>query len=162
MFVCISLITTAVLQATGHGTLPCLVDAGRRRAKVAVNWFLIAVPELNIVGAPVGTLALCGHLHREHIFLCRTLHERLHIGRLARLLLSTLLMAAVAWGVYAGLSAVMGGDLSWKRTALAMLVSMACAVVTYLIAVVKTRAITLADLQLIPKGEKLAKVLHIR
>ena len=56
----------------------------------------------------------------------------------------------------------MGGDLSWKRTALAMLVSMACAVVTYLIAVVKTRAITLADLQLIPKGEKLAKVLHIR
>ena len=45
----------------------------------------------------------------------------------------------------------MGGDLSWKRTALAMLVSMACAVVTYLIAVVKTRAITLADLQLIPK-----------
>ena len=71
-------------------------------------------------------------------------------------------MAAVAWGVYACLSAAMGGDLSWKRTALAMLVSMACAVVTYLIAVVKTHAITLADLQLIPKGEKLAKVLHIR
>ena len=56
----------------------------------------------------------------------------------------------------------MGGDLSWKRMALAMLVSMACAVVTYLVAVVKTHAITLADLQLIPKGEKLAKVLHIR
>ena len=61
-----------------------------------------------------------------------------------------------------GLSAAMGGDLSWKRMALAMLVSMVCAVVTYLVAVVKTRAITLADLQLIPKGEKLAKVLHIR
>ena len=49
-----------------------------------------------------------------------------------------------------------------NRIALAMLVSMACAVVTYLVAVVKTHAITLADLQLIPKGEKLAKVLHIR
>ena len=61
-----------------------------------------------------------------------------------------------------GLSAAMGGNLSWKRMALAMLVSMACAVVTYLVAVVKTHAITLADLQLIPKGEKLAKVLHIR
>ena len=65
-------------------------------------------------------------------------------------------------GCLPGLSAAMGGDLSWKRMALAMLVSMVCAVVTYLIAVVKTRAITLADLQLIPKGEKLAKVLHIR
>ena len=133
-------------------------------AKVAVNWFLIAVPEVNITGAPIGTLVcyvvIC---IVNYIFLCRTLHERLHIGRcLARPLLSTLLMAAVAWGVYACLSAAMGGDLSWKRTALAMLVSMACAVVTYLIAVVKTHAITLADLQLIPKGEKLAKVLHIR
>ena len=65
-------------------------------------------------------------------------------------------------GCLPGLSAAMGGDLSWKRMALAMLVSMACAVVTYLVAVVKTHAITLADLQLIPKGEKLAKVLHIR
>ena len=65
-------------------------------------------------------------------------------------------------GCLPGLSAAMGGNLSWKRMALAMLVSMACAVVTYLVAVVKTHAITLADLQLIPKGEKLAKVLHIR
>ena len=71
-------------------------------------------------------------------------------------------MAVVAGGVYAGLSAVMGGDLSWKRMALAMLAAMVCAVVTYLVAVVKTRAITLSDMQLIPRGEKLAKALHIR
>lgn len=99
----------------------------------------------------------------NHIFLCKTLRERPNVGRaLVRPLLSTLIMAVVAWGVYAGLSAAMGGDLSWKHMALAMLVSMVCAVVAYLIAVVKTHAITLADLQLIPKGEKLAKVLHIR
>lgn len=164
VFVCISLITTAVLQATGHELCPVWSMLAGGVAKVAVNWFLIAVPEVNITGAPIGTLVcyvvIC---IVNYIFLCRTLHERLHIGRcLARPLLSTLFMAVVAWGVYAGLSAAMGGDLSWKRTALAMLVSMACAVVTYLIAVVKTHAITLADLQLIPKGEKLAKVLRIR
>ena len=164
VFVCISLITTAVLQATGHELCPVWSMLAGGAAKVAVNWFLIAAPEVNITGAPIGTLAcyvvIC---IVNYIFLCRTLHERLHIGRcLARPLLSTLAMAVVAWGVYTGLAAVMGGDLSWKRTALAMLVSMVCAVVTYLIAAVKTRAITLADLQLIPKGEKLAKVLHIR
>lgn len=164
VFVCISLITTAVLQATGHELCPVWSMLAGGVTKVAVNWFLIAVPELNIVGAPIGTLAcyvvIC---IMNYIFLCRTLHERLHIGRcLARPLLSTVLMAAVAGGVYAGLSAVMGGDLSWKRMALAMLAAMACAVVTYLVAVVKTRAITLADMQLIPRGEKLAKVLHIR
>ena len=164
VFVCISLITTAVLQATGHEIYPVYSMLAGGLAKIAVNWFLIAVPELNITGAPVGTLAcylvICT---MNHIFLCKTLRERPNVGRaLVRPLLSTLIMAVVAWGVYAGLSAAMGGDLSWKRMALAMLVSMVCAVVTYLIAVVKTRAITLADLQLIPKGEKLAKVLHIR
>ena len=164
VFVCISLITTAVLQATGHEIYPVYSMLAGGLAKIAVNWFLIAVPELNITGAPVGTLAcylvICT---MNHIFLCKTLRERPNVGRaLVRPLLSTLIMAVVAWGVYAGLSAAMGGNLSWKRMALAMLVSMACAVVTYLVAVVKTHAITLADLQLIPKGEKLAKVLHIR
>ena len=63
----------------------------------------------------------------NHIFLCKTLRERPNVGRaLVRPLLSTLIMAVVAWGVYAGLSAAMGGDLSWKRMALAMLVSMVC------------------------------------
>ena len=164
VFVCISLITTAVLQATGHEIYPVYSMLAGGLAKIAVNWFLIAVPELNITGAPVGTLAcylvICT---MNHIFLCKTLRERPNVGRaLVRPLLSTLIMAVVAWGMYAGLSAAMGGDLSWKRMALAMLVSMVCAVVAYLIAVVKTHAITLADLQLIPKGEKLAKVLHIR
>ena len=91
VFVCISLITTAVLQATGHELCPVWSMLAGGVTKVAVNWFLIAVPELNIVGAPIGTLAcyvvIC---IMNYIFLCRTLHERLHIGRcLARPLLTS-------------------------------------------------------------------------
>jgi len=36
------------------------------------------------------------------------------------------------------------------------------AVVVYLVMVIATRAITLEDMKLIPKGEKIAKLLHIR
>ena len=36
------------------------------------------------------------------------------------------------------------------------------AVVVYLVMVIATRAVTSADMKLIPKGEKLAKLLHIR
>ena len=155
---------SAIMQAHGDVVTPVVNMLIGGIIKIIVNYILVGQPNLNIVGAPIGTLAcyvvIC---IMNYIFLCRTLHERLHIGRcLARPLLSTLLMAVVAGGVYAGLSAVMGGDLSWKRVALAMLAAMACAVVTYLVAVVKTRAITLSDMQLIPRGEKLAKVLHIR
>lgn len=81
VFVCISLITTAVLQATGHEIYPVYSMLAGGLAKIAVNWFLIAVPELNITGAPVGTLAcylvICT---MNHIFLCKTLRERPNVG----------------------------------------------------------------------------------
>ena len=76
VFVCISSLRGAVnLQATGHDLPGSVMPGGL--AKIAVNWFLIAVPELTITGAPVGTLAcylvICT---MNHIFLCKTLRER--------------------------------------------------------------------------------------
>ena len=44
----------------------------------------------------------------------------------------------------------------------AMCASIALAVVVYLIMVIVTRSVTLEDMKLIPKGEKLARLLHIR
>jgi hypothetical protein len=47
------------------------------------------------------------------------------------------------------------------KMALAMLVAIAAGVVVYVAAAVKTRAITYADMSLIPKGDRIAKALHI-
>ena len=38
---------------------------------------------------------------------------------------------------------------------------MTVAVVVYLVCIIATRAITAEDMKLVPKGEKLAKILHI-
>jgi hypothetical protein len=43
-----------------------------------------------------------------------------------------------------------------------MLAAVFAAVITYIAAVVLTRSITMEDMKLIPKGEKLAKLLKIR
>ena len=48
------------------------------------------------------------------------------------------------------------------HVALAMLCAIAAAVLVYLVLVVALRAITYEDMKLIPKGEKLARILHIR
>lgn len=46
--------------------------------------------------------------------------------------------------------------------AFAMLVAIAVGVIVYIIAAVQTRAITAEDMSLIPKGDKIAKMLHVR
>ena len=69
-------------------------------------------------------------------------------------------MGAVAWGVYERLSAVLGT--SWKATALGVAAAVIAAVAVYLVAAVKTRAVTGDDLRLIPHGDKVAAWLRIR
>ena len=46
--------------------------------------------------------------------------------------------------------------------AIAMVAAIGVAVVVYFVLVVALRAITYEDMKLIPKGEKLARILHIR
>ena len=46
--------------------------------------------------------------------------------------------------------------------ALCMCLAIGVAVIVYLVLVVLTRAVTFEDMKLIPKGEKLARLLHIR
>ncbi|MBQ2959628.1 MAG: polysaccharide biosynthesis protein, partial [Oscillospiraceae bacterium] len=66
-----------------------------------------------------------------------------------------------AWASY-GLAGRFIGIGSWSRTALCMVISVMIAVVVYVVSVIAMRAITMEDLELIPGGKKLGKLLHIR
>ena len=46
--------------------------------------------------------------------------------------------------------------------ALCMLVAVAAAVIVYFVSVIALRGITREDMKLIPGGEKVAKILHMR
>ena len=161
VFVCLASMSTAVLQANRLELWPVLSMLAGGAAKIAVNWVLVGDPKVGIYGAPIGTLACYAVLCALNaLFLrVRTVEPVRVLPSLWRAALSSALMGAVAWGVYAGLSAVLGG--SWKATALAMLAAVVAAVAVYLVAAVKTRAVTGDDLKLIPHGEKLAAFLHL-
>ena len=51
--------------------------------------------------------------------------------------------------------------LSWKGNALAVMVAIGVAVVVYFALVLLTKAISKEDLSLMPKGDKIARLLHI-
>ena len=162
IFVCLALISNAVLQAHGNEkfTVVSMIVGGI--VKIGVNWVLVGNPEINIVGAPIGTL--CCYVVMclmNYGFMCKCMEIRPSIKRmLLRPVVSCLIMGAATWAVY-GLASLVLGE-GWMRMALAMLCSVAVAVVVYLVLIIVTRAVTLEDMKLIPKGEKLAKLLHIR
>ena len=163
-FVCLSSITTAVLQASQRELYPVFSMLVGGVIKIAVNWVLVGDPRIGIYGAPIGTLvcyiAMC--LMNRH-FIRRHLQSPPHVGSvLLRPAISALVMGAVVAAVYFGPAALIGADMDWKRSALLTIAAIIVGVAVYLAAIVKTHAITSGDLGRIPHGDRLAALLHIR
>ncbi len=161
-FVCMALMMNAILQAGGNEKYPIYSMVAGGVVKVAVNWVLVANPEINIVGAPIGTLACYAVMCvMNYVFLCARLPERPSLRRIfLRPAISCAAMGLAAWAVY-GLGARFLGD-GRLETAVAMVLAIGAAVIVYFVLVVLLRAITYEDMKLIPKGEKLARILHIK
>ena len=161
-FVCLVLIENAILQASGKEMLPMYSMIVGGLVKVAVNWFLVARPEINIYGAPIGTLAsyivMCV---MNFIFMGAVLEKRPRISAIAlRPALCSAVMGACAWGVY-GLCRRFLGDYDRLHMLLCLAIAMALAVVVYFVLVLALKTVTREDMKLIPGGEKLAALLHM-
>ncbi len=173
MLVCLALISNAVLQAHGNERYPIISVLAGGASKIAVNWVLVGNPEINIVGAPIGTICCYGVMCVfNYIFLCRCMERRPRLSKtLLRPIISCAAMGAAAWGVYGLLEMVLSGVISfnvgrlssgWIVTAVSAVVAIGVAVIVYALMVITMRAVTLEDMKLIPKGEKIARLLHIR
>jgi len=134
-------------------------------AKIGVNWVLVGNPEINIYGAPIGTICCYLIMCVMNIgFMYKCMESRPSVKRMfLRPLVSSLLMGVSAWCVYTPLYGMVSGVISSARLgmAFAMAVAIGCACVVYLVLIIVTKAVTYEDMKLIPKGEKLAKLLRI-
>ena len=162
-FVCIVLMENAVLQASGREKLTMVTLITGGLVKIIVNWFLVARRDINIYGAPVGTL--CSYVTMavmNYIFMCRTLDHRPRLLRVFPApLAASALMGLTAWGVF-GLcerALMYHGRIGML---LAMCIAIAAAVVVYAVTAILFRAVTKEDMKLIPGGEKIAGILHMR
>ena len=163
IFVCLLLMENAVLQASGREkyTMVTMIVGGL--VKILVNWVLVARRPINIYGAPVGTLVsytvMCV---MNFAFMSSTLERTPHVGRiLFKPALCSGVMGLAAWACF-GLGRRLIHIPGRVGLLGAMLVAVIAAVVVYVVCVVALRAITREDLALIPKGEKIAALLHIK
>ena len=162
-FVCFSLMTTAILQAQGKEKLTMYSIIAGGLVKIAVNWFLVAIPSVNILGAPIGTIGCYVTMCVLNlIFMCSGNGLKPNIGNVfARPVLASAIMGAVTYAVYYAAGCILPGD-GRMSMALSLCAAVAVAMLVYLVAIVKLRAITAEDMKLIPKGEKIAKLLRMK
>ena len=162
-FVCLVLMENAILQASGREKLTMLTLITGGLIKIAVNWFLVARRDINIYGAPVGTL--CSYVTMaamDYVFMCRTLDHRPRLWRIfSGSAAASALMGLTAWSVY-GLCHRMLMPLHRLGNLLAMGLAIFAAVIVYLAAAIALRAVTKEDMKLIPGGEKIARLLRMR
>ena len=162
-FVCLVLMENAVLQASGKERLTMLTLISGGVIKIVVNWFLVAQPGINIYGAPVGTLVSYFLMAAmDFVFLCVTLRQTPRMLRIfAGPVGASLLMGLSAWAVY-GLAGRFLNTGTYLGLAAAAGLAILAAVVVYLVSVIAMRVITKEDMSLIPGGDKVAKILHMR
>jgi stage V sporulation protein B len=165
VFVCIALVSNAILQADGKETLPIVSMIIGGLVKIGCNLLLVSRPEINILGACIGTVACYGVICVLNcIFISRSMKVSPHYGRaFLPPLVSSLVMSACAWAVYGLASRVLRVPEHGRLMLIVALgAAIVIAVVVYVVMVVVTHSVTLEDMKLIPKGEKVAKLLHIK
>jgi len=153
--VCLVLVSNSVLQAYGHVNLPIITTLIGGVVKILSNYHLVAIPEVNIHGAPMGLLLCYAVTLVLDLILLRRTADGIggYLKIFGKPLLASVLMGAAAWAVY-GLGAGLLGN------TLALAGAIGVAVVVYLILVLALRAVSRDDVMLMPKGEKIAKILH--
>lgn len=168
-FMTMSVMTNSILPANGNERLPLISILCGGTVKVIVSYVLVGNPNINVYGGPIGTL--CCYLvmlTMNLIFMARHMARPMNLGRIfGRAGLSVGVMGVSAWAVWSLLHGLMSGvDATIINRPVNVLVPFVAAVlagvVVYVIMIIATRAITLEDMKLIPKGEKLARRLHIR
>lgn len=177
IFVALQLLCNSILQANGMVNLPILAVVIGGVVKLIVNYTLVGNPNIRINGAPVGTLCCFAVIALLEIFIIRRAIPAAprFVRAFVKPFAASVVMAAAAWGSHGLLDKILrsmsffwkageDGELyfSYIGSALGTLGAIAIAVIIYLVLVLALKTISKEDLSLMPKGEKIAKILHIQ
>ena len=159
IFVSIQALLNSVLQANGIVTLPVVAAILGGIAKLVVNYVLVGNPNIMINGAPLGTLACFVLIVLLELFILRRAVRRppSFLRAAAKPALASGSMAVAVKVTYD----LFSGTLSQGNT-VSTLAAILVGVVIYLLLVLILQAVTAEDLSLMPKGDKIAKILKIQ
>ena len=146
----------SMLQAAGRVDLPVKLLSVGVVIKVALNYVVVGIPEINIQGAGLGTL-VCYIFIVVGALVCLKRQTKVKLS-----VVSLFLKPALAAGICA-LSAYLSHRLlamALGSSRLITLASLAVAVFFYVAALLSLRILEKEDVLMLPKGQKIAKILE--
>ena len=121
--------------------------------KVIVNYFLIAIPGINILGSIVGSVVgLSLPLVLNYIIIGKHLNVRINLFRLAsKPLLASAIMGVTIFAFYNALYLLLGFiNVKYIANAVSTIVAIGIGIVVYILGLVIVRGITKEDLDVLP------------
>lgn len=158
VFNALVLVTTAIMQAHGNVNRPVVNMLIGGVIKLIIVYVLTGNRAIGIVGTPIGTLTSYVVICTLNVFSIRSLvadPPRI-LRNLIRPLLASCIMGVAVWLSWWCLSTAGVGS----RVLLAGL-PVAVGMVAYVLAAIALKVITKEDCMLLPKGEKIAKILKL-
>ena len=155
LFIATSTPIFSMLQAVGRVDLPLKLLSIAMVIKIVLNYTLVGIPEINIKGAAVGSLV-------AYLFVCIVgmyylCKETKIIPNFNSIIIKPLICAIIssvsAYLSYNLLSNLINGNIS-------TIIAIVVAGVVYALMLLLIRAINKNDLLMLPKGNKIAKVLE--
>ena len=156
--------TNALLQSHGYAHVPVINMLVCGVVRLAVVYLLVSNPVLGIWGVPLGGLGC---------YICIALLNLLAITKLVpqkprllknllRSLPSALIMGVAVYGAYFAMTHFFHLDTASRSQSILLCGGpILVGVVVYFVCVVLTKAITREDCLLLPKGDKIASLLHL-
>ena len=154
-----------MLQAIGRADVPMKAVGFAAVAKVVVNFILVGIPGMNILGAIVGTF--CFYIitvsYNLNALIKETGVNLNYKSVFFKPLLCALMCGTGAWAV-SGIcrnvfpSFELGSRIS--ASTVSAVIGIVAAVIIYVLALLFTKSIVRDDVKMLPKGEKICKILE--
>jgi stage V sporulation protein B len=166
IFICLQLLSTAMLQANGFERVPVITYPIGGLIQIAIDWTLVGDRQIGILGSSFGTLAcyLSITVMNLTIIALRVKDRPRYAGAMVRPAIISAVMGVAAFSSYHLAARLLGGGPESGRmiTMLCLVAAVVVGVLVYLALILLTGTITRDDLRAMPRGEKLANLLRLK
>ena len=164
VFICLMILTNAILQTYGKEKLPIFTVIAGGITKIVMNYILVGNPDINIHGAPISTLCCYMVIVGLNLFFVwkYSPEKPKYLQIFLKPVAASVLMGAAAWAVHGFAARALAGHSAYLANAAATFCGILAGVVVYAILVIALRILRAEDVRSIPHGETLIKLLHLK
>jgi len=156
MFIALVSLSNSVLQAIGKINVPVFTMLIGGLVKIAANYILVGQPDVNINGAPIGTMCCYGIIAILNLIVIKKNYKEVSVIKM----FSKTFISAAVMGVFAYL--MINPVSTYLGQKLGVVAVIGGCVVIYFLMLLAIGGFTKEDILMLPKGEKIAKVLKIK